>query len=80
MLTSLEDRVQSLEILVIALEKENKELKNEIEAICNELAYVDAYQDNLQCDLESVEMYVSEVEAAVNDLEDVIFFNEELTE
>ena len=79
----LEDRLQDLEDRIIALEVENEVmaerieelgmLEDDIEAVTNELAYVDAYQENMECDMAYLETYVSEIEDVVDMVTDILF-------
>lgn len=74
----LVDDMADLQHRVLVLEQDNEELSNKLEAVTNELAYVDAYQDNQQVDIENLEAYIAEVEDAVNFIDDA--FTSELEE
>lgn len=86
----IKDDLDDLKHRVILLEQENEELHSELEAVSNELAYVDAYQDNqameledlvcavdeIQEDQEYLEAYMFNIENSVNDIAEVVFDNE----
>jgi hypothetical protein len=61
MINPIQGRLDDLEHRIIALENENEELYNQLEAVSNELAYVDAYQENLQIDLDDLINYIEDL-------------------
>lgn len=75
---TLEDRIALLESRVQGLELENVELTNQLEAVTNELAYIDAYQENQQMDHEDLAAYVFEMEDVLDEVADVVLVEDEM--